>query len=343
MGKKLEQCNITKLALQNAMETCTTRQDLADYFGVSLSTIKRRLSDYDLSTFKPSFELDEFMKLYNQNLNDTEIAKITGKSKSAVLRFRIKHNLKSNFKYNYEKLEEEIYQLIAENLTENEVAIELNIDIRIIKYLLHQKNNLISSEELSPEQYQIFLGSMLGDGCVQLTKSTNLGTFIFAHSEKQKEYCIWKSEQLMNICYHHRTFIERGHYDNRTDKTYKSYWCHSHSKLMFKDYFDMWYRQKDNKNIKVIPIKELYKLNPLGIAIWFMDDGYVFKNSYCICTQCFSREELICIQMFFKIRYNIDTTVWADNTLYIRVNSKEIFKNLIKDYIHNDCKYKLSD
>ena len=98
------QYEITREALKNAMETCTTRKDLAEYFKVSLSTIKRRLKEYDLSTFKPSFELDEFMKLYDQGFNDSELAVLTKKSRSAVSRFRIKNNLKSNFKYEYEKI-----------------------------------------------------------------------------------------------------------------------------------------------------------------------------------------------------------------------------------------------
>ena len=187
------QCEITREALENAMEICTTRKDLAEYLNVSLSTIKRRLKEYNLSTFKPSFELDDFMKLYNQGFNDTELAILTKKSRSAVSRFRVKNNLKSNFKYEYEKIEEEILNLQNEDLTELEIANELNIDLRIVKYFLYQKNNLESLEELNNEQYQIFLGSMLGDGNISLNQSGNLARHIFAHSEKQKEYFIWKS------------------------------------------------------------------------------------------------------------------------------------------------------
>lgn len=335
------QYKITKEALENAMEVCTTRKDLAKYFKVSLSTISRSLKKYNLSTFKASFELNEFMKLYNQGFNDAKIAILTKKSRSAVSRFRIKNNLKSNFKYEYEKIEEEIINLKNENLTELEIANELNLDLRVVNYFLYQKNNLESLEELNDEQYQIFLGSMLGDGNINLNRSGNLGRHVFAHSEKQKEYCIWKSEKFMNICYHYRTFKEKQHYDNRTDKIYKSYFCYSHDKIIFKKYFEMWYNQINGKNVKHIPIKELYNLNSLGIAVWFMDDGYMHKGSYYISTNCFSKEEIICIQIFFKIKYNINTTIQSNNILYIKSNSKEIFLNLIKNHIHNDCVYKI--
>ena len=43
----------------------------------------------------------------------------------------------------------------------------------------------------------------------------------------------------MNICYHYRTFKEKQHYDNRTGKIYKSYFCYSHDKIIFKKYFEM--------------------------------------------------------------------------------------------------------
>lgn len=72
-----------------------------------------------------------------------------------------------------------------------------------------------------------------------------------------------------------------------------------------------------------------------------MDDGYIHDGNYYISTNCFSKEELICIQIFFKIKYNINTTIQSNHILYIKSNSKEIFLNLIKNHIHNDCVYKI--
>lgn len=43
--------NISKDKIEFAMKTCLTRNDLAKYFNVSLSTIKRFLKKYNLSTF----------------------------------------------------------------------------------------------------------------------------------------------------------------------------------------------------------------------------------------------------------------------------------------------------
>ena len=47
--------NISKDKIEFAMKTCLTRNDLAKYFNVSLSKIKRFLKKYNLSTFHKKF------------------------------------------------------------------------------------------------------------------------------------------------------------------------------------------------------------------------------------------------------------------------------------------------
>lgn len=47
-----QKVKISKEDIEQAMKTCSTREQLANYFGVSLSTIKRRLKEFNLSTFK---------------------------------------------------------------------------------------------------------------------------------------------------------------------------------------------------------------------------------------------------------------------------------------------------
>ena len=57
--------NISKDKIEFAMKTCQTRNDLAKYFNVSLSTIKRFLKKYNLSTFHKKFNELKFIELYN--------------------------------------------------------------------------------------------------------------------------------------------------------------------------------------------------------------------------------------------------------------------------------------
>ena len=82
-------------------------------------------------------------------------------------------------------------------------------------------------------------------------------------------------------------------------------------------------------------------MDGLGIAIWFMDDGFKDGKTYKFATDCFTKEELKNVVDFFKIKYGIIVTIHSSNVIRIATKSAETFKNLIKDFIHEDCLYKL--
>lgn len=73
-----------------------------------------------------------------------------------------------------------------------------------------------------------------------------------------------------------------------------------------------------------------------------MDDGYKHEGSFKISTNCFSDEDLLTVKEFFKIKFNIDISIHKNHTIYILAKSRENFVNLIKDYVHPDCLYKLA-
>ena len=58
-------------------------QQIADYFNVSLSTLKRFIKKNNLFT-KKQINKDDVLRLYNENKSDTEISKILGFSKNTV-------------------------------------------------------------------------------------------------------------------------------------------------------------------------------------------------------------------------------------------------------------------
>lgn len=62
-----QKVKISKEDIEQAMKTCSTREQLANYFGVSLSTIKRRLKEFNLSTFKPFIHSDCLYKLHPES------------------------------------------------------------------------------------------------------------------------------------------------------------------------------------------------------------------------------------------------------------------------------------
>lgn len=72
-----------------------TNNQIADYYKVSLSTLKRFIKDNDLTTKKVELDTTKFMELYQKGMEDVEISKILGVSKTKVQQYRKSLNLKS--------------------------------------------------------------------------------------------------------------------------------------------------------------------------------------------------------------------------------------------------------
>lgn len=178
---------------------------------------------------------------------------------------------------------------------------------------------------LSQKQEQIVLGGLLGDTYFNL-KSKRIR---FLHSEKQLEYLLWK----------------KSFFDDDISKLYKRIYEKGYVGYSFEFYFtkNKYYKNFEfikkhlysNEGRKKISLKYLNKLTPLGLAVWWMDDGVLSihkGNRYGkLCTHCFNYEENILIQKYFKNKWDIDVDIKIEKNKYyfIRLNVKALRK-LIK-------------
>ena len=185
---------------------------------------------------------------------------------------------------------------------------------------------------------QIILGTLLGDGYfLKLADRGKNYKLAFTHSRKQKEYALWKANKI-GLPY----FVyERDRYDKRTDKIYESIDIQFKANSIFEYYYKTFYFEKK----KVITLPTLIKLNTLGIAVWYCDDGNLYQNKnsnhLTLSTESFKEDNEIIID-FFKRKFNINFRI---NKKVIRlVNKKEIkkFITLIKHHIPNCMKYKIN-
>lgn len=330
MSKKIE---ISKEDIEQAIHKYPTIKELAAYFKVGLSTIKRRLKEFNLSTFKRVFDEKKFEKFYYDGLTDADIAKKLNVSHGTISNYRNKLNLKSNFSYNRDLLKAKI---LESNLSDLELSNKLDVDVRVVKFFRNELIIDLTTYSFSDSEYQVIIGSLLGDGNISLNRSKNLGKFIFAHSEKQKEYAIWKTDILKNIMYYERVFNKVEHFDERTNKIYTSYFSYSKELTIFKNLYYDWYCPK-----KIVPINHIMNLDNLGLAIWYMDDGYKEDSGYCISTNCFSEKDLLIIQQYFIYKWNIYINIRKNNIVYIPSKYRDKFTLIIKPFIHSDCLYKL--
>lgn len=336
----------TKEDFLKALEKCNTRDELVEYMGLSYSTINRRLKEYGISTFKRKFDENKFKELYEKGLTDSEIARQLNVSNSAITDYRNKKKLQSNFSYNRDILRKQILDASKSGKNLEQISILLNIDIRVVDYFLNfNEITDFSNYSLSNEEYQVLIGCLLGDGNISLSRNNKQAQFRFAHSEKQKEYCIWKTEKLKNIMYYEYVFNKKEQFDKRTQHIYTSYYSLSKEIPQVKSIFDRWYvYQNTNKRVKWIKRickEDLMKLDALGLAVWFQDDGYHEDSGYLIATMCFSDNDIQIIKEYFKEKWDIELKIRKNNEIYISKDYRDKFKKIIEPYIHSDCKYKL--
>ena len=188
---------------------------------------------------------------------------------------------------------------------------------------------------------QVFLGSMFGDGSLYPYKGGRIG-YTEMHSLKQKDYLIWKMKIMSKRFNFANSPYIFNKYDKRTKKIYPSIKIDSSEWRKLKKYYQIFY--KDGR--KVIPIRLLYKLNKLGLAIWYQDDGYYGYGKYTsvFSTDAFNYKEVLIIMKFFKNKFGIESRLVrkgdAYNFEFDRDNTEKFLK-LIRDYIHPIMTYKL--
>lgn len=100
-----------------------------------------------------------------------------------------------------------------------------------------------------------------GDGCIE-----KHGNLTIKHCIKQKEYLLYKYKLIKSLCNHLPVEI--------TNNTFKAF------KLTTKcfDFLKLYRRVLYPNNKKTLTRKLLNKLTPLGIYLWYLDDGGMSKR-----------------------------------------------------------------
>ncbi len=113
---------------------------------------------------------------------------------------------------------------------------------------------------------------ILGDAYLQPTGKRNARLRV-EHSGDQKEYIFWKYELLKNFMQSKPKLIRR--YNPHWKKWYSYYRCQTHSSPILGRLRRRFYR--DSRKTVPENIERLLK-SPLTLAIWVMDDGYLYKR-----------------------------------------------------------------
>lgn len=166
----------------------------------------------------------------------------------------------------------------------------------------------------SSELDAIVVGMILGDGNLSRPSGNANSHFTLAHSPKQREYLEYKKALLEKISHVRMKYKEIDFFNKQVGKTYKTLYYYSNCLEYFTKWFRKFYTPK-----KTVTRKLLDKLDPRGLALWWMDDGclvvYSRKdrnsvNRYATLATCsFSKEEHEIIVEYFKETWGISPRV----------------------------------
>jgi hypothetical protein len=184
---------------------------------------------------------------------------------------------------------------------------------------------------LTQTQKSIIIGSILGDGYLRVIKKRKNAFLEINHSYKQKDYVDWKFNKLKSIV----KSPPKVRVGNEGRTAYRFY---TRQLPVLTDLFSCFYKNK----IKIIP-KNL-NLDPLVIAVWFMDDGSKCRPSdVYLNTQQFDIESQRRLINYLKY-FNLETKLNKDKSYYrLRFIKSSLpkLKNLIKKHIIPSMRYKI--
>lgn len=202
---------------------------------------------------------------------------------------------------------------------------------------------------LSSSQLDGFvIGTVLGDSSLIKKKRSHVAYFKCRHCKKQLQLIKFK-EAIVKQIHPTKTNLKqssRGDYQLNTN-------CIIYYDKLFNKFYDI------NKT-KIVTNKLLKKLTPLGLAVWYMDDGQlclqydkqdrtkIKSRRARLWTLSFSYEEHLLIKDYFKSKWDIETKIYKVKKkggvkFYIEFNSTNFqkFREIIKNYIVPDMLYKI--
>ena len=159
-----------------------------------------------------------------------------------------------------------------------------------------------------------------------LVKSGKHYRFRVEHTVRHKQYVEWKYQLLKQICLTPPVYIP-NHCSVKMSTV-------GHPKIT--ELRNAWYHKQ-----KHVPVN--FRLSPLMLAIWFMDDGTKHRDTVDFSVHSFADESLQILQKQMS-QFGIETTINSDGKgarLYVKKHSYPIFKSLVTPYIVECMAYKL--
>lgn len=175
---------------------------------------------------------------------------------------------------------------------------------------------IINNMSFTLTQQEIIIGSLLGDGCLEMGRNNKNACFIYASS--CKEHVEFVHNYLKEYCTNNYKKVKRSEiFDKRTEKTYIKYYFRTKCLTEFTEYYDVWYTPK-----KAVP--NFLNLPPLTVLTWYLGDGELeSKHGYIkLHTNSFSKED--CLKLCSILGFESKLLKKAVNQWLVSIPRKQV-------------------
>jgi hypothetical protein len=196
---------------------------------------------------------------------------------------------------------------------------------------------------LTMAQKQIILGTLLGDGCIGFSESKLTARLFYQHSTSQQGYFQWKHQLLSRLGSGYFSKRENKTGFKKLDGTYFNFLV-SNTHCLYEIY--LLAKNLYKKNIKRPTIQYLDQLDALGLAVWYMDDGSLHRNSEIrLHVNGYLKEDIELISMWFRNKFNINFKLGLNNRtweLWSDTKTGLKFLEIVSPFIIPSMRYKTS-
>jgi hypothetical protein len=196
--------------------------------------------------------------------------------------------------------------------------------------------------ELTKQQTNVLIGTILGDGFLQKTGEKN-ARLRLEHGHKQKDYVLWKGNIFGRLFQGKPSFLERV--NPKSKKKYQYFRWQSSAVLAF----GKWRKYFYQNGKKTIPKDiEKFLVHPITLAVWYMDDGYFSlkdRNSM-IYLGKISRSEGELLQKTVSKNFGLECKLYDKKNkgfaLFFGVEVTRKLHDIVGPFIIESLKYKIN-
>lgn len=298
---------------------------------------------------------DTIIQMYNKGSFDTEIAQAVNLPSSSIYYFRKKNNMPANYGKIPDKNKEKIMNLVKMGLSMKKISKRTNIGLSSLREFFRRNGLLDLRKYRDKKKYKvgnreksILCGILLGDGTIYKYNEDRF-KFTVRHGPKQKFY----SEYIYNQLKHLPTRIKSIKIkDNTINGKLINSQIQSEVTITKCSFLKDLYNNFYINHKKIIPLEFIAKYyNAEALSFHFMDDGSKCCdstgkiNGFILSTNSFTKEEIENFSIFLLGKFNLYSSVVSSNGKYVlRIKSKSVsrFINIVKPYIIDSLKYKIS-